>query len=151
MTYNYSLLSIAATWAISMGVHGYAVYVVRTSGVKIRYDNANPRNQWDRLKAKLPAEAYARSERAQAASANGLEVLGLWGLAVIAANVTKVPVSTLNKHSLFFIASRILYSILYCNISTLRSSPARSIVWLAGIATAMRLLWKASSMLQLHI
>ncbi|KAF3924371.1 hypothetical protein AA313_de0202718 [Arthrobotrys entomopaga] len=85
MAYNYSLLSIAATWAISMGVHGYAVYVIRTSGatgVKIRYDNTNPRNQWDKLKAKLPAEAYARSERAQAASANGLEVLGLWGLSV---------------------------------------------------------------------
>ena len=83
MPYNYSLLSILGTWGIAMGSHIYAVAVVNTAGRNVIFDNANPRGQWEGLKAQLPPDVFARSQRAQAASANGLEILSFWGLAVV--------------------------------------------------------------------
>ncbi|KAK6514591.1 hypothetical protein TWF281_004789 [Arthrobotrys megalospora] len=144
MPYNYSLLSLLGTWGIAMGSHIYAVAVVNTSGRNVVFDNANPRNQWEGLKAQLPPDLFARSQRAQAASANGLEILSFWGLAVLAGNLAQLPIQSLNDHALVFLGSRILYSILYINISSLKLSALRSLVWGVGIAAISNLLWQST-------
>ncbi|RVD89064.1 uncharacterized protein DFL_000086 [Arthrobotrys flagrans] len=144
MPYNYSLLSILGTWGIAMGSHMYAVAAVNTSGKNVAFDNANPRNQWEGLRARLPPDLFARSQRAQAASANGLEILGFWGLAVLAGNLAQLPTKSLNDHALVFLGSRVLYSILYINISTLKLSALRSLVWSVGIAAISNLLWRST-------
>ncbi|KAF3185359.1 hypothetical protein TWF788_004679 [Orbilia oligospora] len=144
MPYNWSLLSILGTWGISMGVHTYGVAVVNTSGRNVYFDNANPRNQWEELRARLPPDVFARSQRAQAASDNGLEILGFWGLAVLAGNLAQLPIKSLNDHALIFLGSRVLYSILYVNISTLKLSALRSLVWGVGIAAISNLLWQST-------
>ncbi|KAK6330001.1 hypothetical protein TWF718_003428 [Orbilia javanica] len=144
MPYNYSLLSILGTWGIAMGSHMYAVAAVNTSGKNTVYDNANPRNQWDELRARLPPDLFARSQRAQAASENGLEILGFWGAAVLAGNVAKLSTDSLNNHALVFLGSRVLYSMLYINISSLKLSALRSLVWGVGIAAISNLLWQST-------
>ncbi|KAK6540208.1 hypothetical protein TWF694_009025 [Orbilia ellipsospora] len=147
MAYNYSYLSIIAAWAVAITCHPIGVLTINLSGTNAKFDNANPRNQWDKLKAKLPNDVYAKAQRSHAAASNGLEALGYWGLAVLAANQASVPVDTINKHALVFLALRVVYNVLYINISSLRMSSFRSAVWGLGIATTTSLLWKASQAL----
>ncbi|KAK6360933.1 hypothetical protein TWF730_007048 [Orbilia blumenaviensis] len=144
MPYNYSVLSILGTWGIAMGSHMYAIAVVNTSGRNVAFDNVNPRGQWEGLRAQLPPDVFARSQRAQAASANGLEILSFWGLAVLAGNFAQLPIQSLNDHTLVFLGSRVLYSILYVNISTPKLSALRSLVWGVGIAAIANLLWQST-------
>ncbi|KAF3909939.1 hypothetical protein ABW20_dc0102302 [Dactylellina cionopaga] len=81
MAYNYSFASIIATWGISITAHGYALSLL--AGNKVFLNNANPRPGWERAQAKLPADVFAKSQRARGASTNGLEILAFWGLAVL--------------------------------------------------------------------
>ncbi|KAF3934467.1 hypothetical protein ABW19_dt0202197 [Dactylella cylindrospora] len=105
MPYNYSLISIVATWGLSLIPHLYAGALIDGSKLGIKYDNANPRNQWDNVKQKLPKELYGRVQRAQAASVNGMEVLGVWGVAVLAGNLAQLPVDTLNTYAAWWVGS----------------------------------------------
>lgn len=51
--------------------------------------------------------------RAKAAEANGFENLPVFAGAVLAANVAGVPVETLNALSAAYLASRVIYNIIY--------------------------------------
>jgi uncharacterized MAPEG superfamily protein len=81
-----------------------------------------------------------RIQRAYAASKNGLETLGYFAAAVVAANAAGVEVSTLNKLSLSYITSRIFYNVTYIQLQENRTlAPLRSMCWLAGLAISTQL------------
>jgi len=84
------------------------------------YNNHEPREQ--------QAALTGWGKRALAAHLNSFEIFPAFAAAVIMAHVSGMNESTLTLLCLTFIASRIVYIILYLmNFSTLRSS-----VWMAG-------------------
>jgi uncharacterized MAPEG superfamily protein len=84
--------------------------------------------------------------RAEAATANGFETLGLFAGGVVAANIAGVPVDTINVLTLSYLASRCVYLVVYIwlqenrNISTLRT-----LVWQLGCGLSLTLYIKAGS------
>ena len=86
--------------------------------------------------------------RAKAASSNGLETIGLYAAGVAAANAAKVPVETLNKISLFYLGSRLVYNLVYIVLQDNRKfAPVRSLVWMAGVGSIFSLFIKAGNAL----
>lgn len=86
--------------------------------------------------------------RAKAASSNGLETIGLYAAGVVAANAAKVPVETLNKLSLFYLGSRVVYNFVYVFLQDNRKfAPVRSFVWMAGLGGIFTLFIKAGNAL----
>ena len=86
--------------------------------------------------------------RAKAATSNGLETIGLYAAGVVAANAAKVPVSTLNKLSLFYLGSRLVYNVIYVFLQDNRKfAPVRSLVWMAGLGSIFSFFIKAGNAL----
>lgn len=83
----------------------------------------------------MSASQLATYQRAEAAQQNGFENIGLFAASVVAANVARVPVSTVNSLSLFYIASRVVYNLLYINTESLPVSNIRSVVFVSGIVS----------------
>lgn len=183
MAPNYSLHSIPVYWFLALAPHAYAVRSFHTSpntnihltnsvsqvGVAKKannghWDNTNPRNT-SYLEQKVPKEALARYERAEAAHANGMENAPFFIGAVLAGNfagldASKYPgnwkytrswnyadedTATLNAYTGVYIGLRVLYNVLYVRTTTLKSSRARSLVWLVSTVSLFVLYFKAAN------
>ncbi|CCG82564.1 Predicted protein [Taphrina deformans PYCC 5710] len=145
-TTNYSLYTIPVAWVLSIAPHFYAASLANKVG---KFDNTNPRNSTEKLKAKMSAAQLGMYQRAEAAQQNGFENIGLFAASVVAANVARVPVSTVNSLSLFYLASRVVYNLLYINTESLPISNVRSVVFVGGIVSIMTLFVKAGNALNL--
>lgn len=81
-----------------------------------------------------------RIARAEAATANGTETIGLYAAAVIAANVSGVPAGRLNYLCLGYLASRVAYNLIYVWAQDNRKlAPFRSLAWTVGITLVLAL------------
>lgn len=53
--------------------------------------------------------------------------------------------ATLNAYTGVYVGLRVLYNVLYVRTTTLKSSRARSLVWIAGTLSLFALYFKAAS------
>jgi uncharacterized MAPEG superfamily protein len=89
-----------------------------------------------------------RVSRGEAASSNGFETLGFYAAAVVAANLARVPTSTVNNLTLGYLASRFAYNYTYVFLQdNARLAPLRTLVWGVGIGLIFTLFIKAGNAL----
>ncbi|KAI3480882.1 hypothetical protein L1887_56956 [Cichorium endivia] len=69
--------------------------------------------------------------------------LGLFAAAVVAGNVAKVPNSELNTLTAFYLASRVVFNLLYIFVTRETTASLRSASYLAGLGTIFTLFIKA--------
>ncbi|KKY33346.1 putative membrane protein [Diaporthe ampelina] len=87
-----------------------------------------------------------RIRRAEAATANGFETLGLYSAGIVAAAVTGVPAETLNYLSMAYLASRVGYNAFYVWLQENRKlAPFRSAFWNTSIGIIAALWIKAGN------
>ncbi|KAF7846300.1 hypothetical protein BT93_L4652 [Corymbia citriodora subsp. variegata] len=140
---NYSLYAIPAAWILSLAPHFYAVQLGK-------FDNRNPRSYTKSLESdqSIDAETKGRIQRAEGAQQNGFENVGLFAAAVVAGNIAKLDNWTLNALTGGYLASRVLYNLLYINNTTDGAANARSAVFVSGIAMIFTLFIKAGNALK---
>lgn len=145
MPVNYSLLAIPAHWVLSLAPHAYAMQIVKgaTNG---RWNNANPRgSSWAaELQRIVPADVLARHERAEAAHRNGLESLPMFVAAVLAANVAGLDRGLVDTHAAVFLGLRVVYTLIYINVSKRKASFARTGVWMSSMMVCLSLIGRAA-------
>ncbi|KAI9825948.1 MAG: hypothetical protein M1826_006839 [Phylliscum demangeonii] len=105
-----------------------------------QWSNALPRQNFERLKGKVPDEVWKRSFRAYSASQNGLEVFPLFAAGVIGAKMAGLPAGEVNTLSLAFLALRALYNVLYTTTSSEATSFLRTATYFIGISVPTWLL-----------
>ncbi|KAF7984259.1 hypothetical protein HWV62_16098 [Athelia sp. TMB] len=116
MSTNYSILAIPGAWILTLSPHIFSVVLLAKNAPW--FDAANPRHALNELVPTDKTDAKTRAIRLQilrgkAAEANGFENLSVFAGAILAANFAGVPVSTLNTLSVAYLASRVLYNIIY--------------------------------------
>ncbi|KAL6703790.1 hypothetical protein ACN47E_009089 [Coniothyrium glycines] len=133
MPFNYSLYSIPVYWVLALYPHAYAVSLIRNSNNK-QWDNTNPRSTDtnEQYKKSVPADTYARFERAEAAHKNGLENAPFFIGAVLAGNYAGLRSTTLNAVTGTYVCLRVLYNVLYINTTTQKASRLRSVTWVSS-------------------
>ncbi|ETS63652.1 hypothetical protein PaG_01954 [Moesziomyces aphidis] len=136
---NRSYYAIPAAWVLAILPHFYAAALS-----KGQFKNAHPRQLLHDLLAKKTKTANeAKIIRAESAQLNGFENLGLFAAAVVAANVAKVPNSELNTLTAFYLASRVVFNLLYIFVTQETTASLRSASYLAGVGTIFTLFIKA--------
>ncbi|KAK4167658.1 hypothetical protein QBC43DRAFT_311217 [Cladorrhinum sp. PSN259] len=142
---NYSYYTIPAAFALCMIPSMYAAGLAGRN-----YDIANPRNMLDTCAKddKLDKVVARRINRAKGASANGFETIGLYAAAVVAANSARVDLVKLNKLTIGYILSRLVYNFVYIHLQdNRRFAGLRPLVWGAGIYVIIALFLAAGSAL----
>ncbi|KAK2024848.1 hypothetical protein LX32DRAFT_569106 [Colletotrichum zoysiae] len=140
-----SLYTVPAAFVMAMLPNFYAA---GSSGP--HYDPCNPRKLQSAVAAddKLDKIKKARILRAKAASENGLETLGFYAAAVVAANVAGVDAHAVNVLTLGYIGCRALFNIIYVRLQDNRNfAPLRSLVWGGSIVITLTLYIKAAAQL----
>ncbi|KAJ4323056.1 hypothetical protein N0V94_002080 [Neodidymelliopsis sp. IMI 364377] len=143
-TYNPSVLAIPAYFVLSMIPHGWAINVA-SQGKIGTWDNRNPRNtdMKAKLKARLPAETYAKYERLEACHANSMESMPLFTTAIILGNVAGMK-EDLTKFAAYFLTVRFAYMIVYATHTTQGPTALRTGLWYASFALCFRTLFQAA-------
>ncbi|KAK8022430.1 hypothetical protein PG993_013197 [Apiospora rasikravindrae] len=97
----------------------------------------------------LDDKTKARILRAEAAFANGLETLAFYAAAVAAVNVQGVNPVAANVLSLLYLASRVVYNVVYV---VLQDNPrwalVRSMTWFCGIGIIFAMFFTAGAAAQ---
>ena len=139
MTANYSWLSIPAFYIINLLPHAYANALLSK-----RYDNASPRsvNAVEKYKKALTPTDFARWERAENAHRNGSENIPILLAAVAIGNFARLDVDTLNAVTGLYLISRIVYPVVYIQVTRRSSSLARSVLWAFGVGLNLYLMIK---------
>ncbi|OAL56528.1 hypothetical protein IQ07DRAFT_9786 [Pyrenochaeta sp. DS3sAY3a] len=134
MMSNYSLYSIPLYWFIALYPHAYAAGVIKKSNNN-KWNNHNPRSREtnDHYKKAVPADVYAKYERAEAAHKNSMENAPFFIGAVLAGNFVGLSPTTMNVICGTFVGLRILHTVLYINTTTQKNSHLRSFTWVASI------------------
>lgn len=86
--------------------------------------------------------------RAEAAQLNNFENLPLFASAVVAGNLAGLSSQTLNVLSGGYLASRVLFNLIYINGTTQTAASARSLTYLAGMGMVFTLFIKAGNALK---
>lgn len=138
--YNISLYTVPAAWIICLAPHVYAALLYQVSS-KRNFDNKFPRHLSKNAAECQNVDSATKDRiiRAEMAQANGLESIGVFAAAVVAANMTKVDQDWLNGLSVGYVVSRILYNVIYVNNTTDLRAWTRSVVWVAGVGMVMAL------------
>ncbi|KAL2201177.1 hypothetical protein P885DRAFT_73526 [Corynascus similis CBS 632.67] len=134
---NWSYYTIPAAFFLCMIPHAYGV---RLAGKN--YDLANPRKTEEHCAkdTSLDKVRHQRFLRARAATANGFETISLYAAAVVAGNVARLPAARLNKLTLAYLVSRIVYNYVYVVLQdNARMAGLRPLVWMAGLGIIMSL------------
>lgn len=97
---------------------------------------------------RLPTAQREAIARAEAASLNGAENVGVFAAAVVAGNLAGLSRETLNLCSIGYIASRLVYCWLYVNNTTEAIAHARSTVFFGGVGLWMTLFVKSANVLK---
>jgi uncharacterized MAPEG superfamily protein len=83
--------------------------------------------------------------RCQGAHANALESYPFFVAAVLCADLAGVPRATTDRAATFFVASRVLYTLLYVYGTNKYRAMGRSATWFAGLGALVWLLLQASA------
>ena len=68
-----------------------------------------------------------------------------FAVSMLAAHYARVPVDFINKMTIFYVASRVLYNVLYIRTTTESVSNLRSVTFVAGVLANFTLLIKAGN------
>ncbi|KAG6037517.1 hypothetical protein E4U41_005046 [Claviceps citrina] len=126
-TQNLSLFTVPAAFGLCLLPH---LYAVGSAGFTV-YDNSYPRAYRDTLmrNASISKVKKQRILRAEAASLNGLETIGLFAASVLAGNYARLDTATLNHLSIGYLLSRVAYTLSYVLIQNRRLSWLRTAIW----------------------
>jgi uncharacterized MAPEG superfamily protein len=143
MPTNYSIFAIPAYYILTLWPHVYSHTLLRSANSRI--DNSNPRSthQVAKVGRAVPAATYAKWERARAAHANGIENMALAVAAVVLGNVARLDPGWLNSMLGGYLASRVVYTLLYLKIGDAKKSLARSMVWAGGVVMLLTIVTRA--------
>ena len=123
------MMTIAFACVLAMGLLPYVAAGIAKKGFE-NYDNNHPR-EW------LAKQSGFRA-RANAAQANLFESLPLFFAAVIIASVAHAPQERIDFLAVCFVVCRLAYLVCYvANWAT-----ARSLVWLAGLASVIAMFFQ---------
>ncbi|EMR62317.1 hypothetical protein MGN70_011007 [Eutypa lata] len=142
---NYSIFAIPTAVILGLAPIIYG----RSVAIKAKlFDNKNPRGLQEAVKGaqKIDQATKNRLIRCEAASANAQETLPLFSCAVLAASVGGVPAPTVNAVAAAYLATRVVYNVIYVWLQGANSRKvayARSLSWFAGVACWMTLFVKA--------
>ncbi|KAG6038578.1 hypothetical protein E4U41_004028 [Claviceps citrina] len=140
LTKNLSYLTVPAVFlATCVFPHSYAI---ASSGV---YDNANPRGWREAIaRADMDKSLQQRVLRAEGASQNSFESIGLYAAAVVAANQAGVGAGTVNGLTLGYLACRVGFVFAYVELgANRRLSAVRSGLWAVSMGLCLALWVKA--------
>jgi uncharacterized MAPEG superfamily protein len=138
---NFSILAIPGYYILSFLPHAYALNVA-TGGNPGKWDNRNPRavNLRSKLQAKLPAETFARYERAEAASSNSYENMPIFYSAIIIGHLARLDKAALNAFAFRYLLVRTAYVFSFVGISNQKYTPIRTALYFTGLVMCIRLL-----------
>lgn len=148
-SYNKAILGIPVMWLMSWGTHAWSI-AIATGGQAGKWDNRNPRSvtHKKKLQDKLPAEQFAKYERAVAASMNSFENLPLYAAAAIIGTVAKLDPKVMDNFALSFIAIRAVYQLVYVQTSKQIYTPLRSVLWISSIILCVRIFVQSAKVLR---
>lgn len=144
-TYNPSVLSIPAYFFLAMFPHGWAINVASQGRIST-WDNRNPRNSdlKAKLKARLPAETYAKYERLEACHANSMESFPLFTAAIVLGNMAGLRKGELTGFAAWFLVVRLAYMAVYANTETRRLTLLRTGIWYVGVGLCFKTIVQAA-------
>lgn len=144
-TYSPSVLAIPAYFVLAMLPHGWAINVA-SQGKLSMWDNRNPRNtdMKAKLKARLPAETYAKYERLEACHANSMESLPLFTAAIVLGNIAGLEKKDLTSFAAYFLAVRVAYMAIYATHKTQGPTALRTGVWYVGVGLCFKTIVQAA-------
>ncbi|GAB0142755.1 hypothetical protein EsHS_00003294 [Epichloe bromicola] len=144
---NLSLFTVPAAFGLSLLPH---LYAVSSAGFNV-YDNSYPRAYRDTLMrdTSVPKVRKQRILRAEAASLNGLETIGLFAASVLAGNYARLDTATLNHLSIGYLVSRLAYTLAYVLVQNRRLSWLRTAIWqVTGLYIALFWIKAGNKLLQ---
>ncbi|KAF6233839.1 hypothetical protein HO173_008051 [Letharia columbiana] len=130
-----SFYSIPIAWILSLVPHVFAVKTYEAASSR-KFDNTQPRSLTntvasDQSLSKATKDTIIRAEGAQQ---NGFENLGIFAAGVVAGNAAGLDAGYLNALSMAYIASRVVYNLVYINNTTLAVANVRSVVYVGSSA-----------------
>ncbi|KIM86124.1 hypothetical protein PILCRDRAFT_816659 [Piloderma croceum F 1598] len=139
-----SLYSIPLVWLTALAP---AALKAATLHQTVGYNNMAPRSNTQRLVAseRISGDLAARVQRMEGAHLNGFEILPLWCASILAGNFAGLDNETMNKVSIMFITTRILYNYVYVEQKTQLQSSLRSSLFWTALLMPMYLLIKAAN------
>lgn len=142
---NPSILSIPAYFFLAMFPHGWAIKVASQGRIST-WDNRNPRNSdlKAKLKARLPAETYAKYERLEACHANSMESFPLFTAAIVLGNMAGLKKEELTSSAAWFLVVRIAYMLVYASTETKGPTLLRTGIWYVGAGLCIRTIVQAA-------
>ncbi|KAI5918198.1 hypothetical protein F4810DRAFT_715748 [Camillea tinctor] len=129
---NWSLVAIALAFLIAI----YGLLWSRVFGPGRQFYNPlAPRDFVANAENDAPPILAGRIKRAEAAMNNGLETLGFFAAAVVAANLAGVELWTMNWYCYAYLTSRIIYTWVYIYGQEFNIIPSftRTAIWFCGI------------------
>ena len=144
-THNTSVLAIPAYFILAMIPHGWAINVASQGNIST-WDNRNPRNTdlKAKLKARLPAETYAKYERLEACHANSMESFPLFTAAIVLGNIAGLKKEDLTRFAGYFLALRVAYMAVYATHKTQGPTILRTGIWYVGIGLCFKTIVQAA-------
>lgn len=144
-TYDPSILSIPAYFFLAMFPHGWAINVASQGRIST-WDNRNPRNTdlKAKLKARLPAETYAKYERLEACHANSMESFPLFIAAIVLGNVAGLKKEELTSFAAWFLVVRVAYMLVYASMKTKGPTLVRTGIWYVGVGLCIKTIVQAA-------
>ncbi|KAK0646530.1 hypothetical protein B0T16DRAFT_353016 [Cercophora newfieldiana] len=142
---NLSYYTVPVAYVIGFLPHAYASIIAGKN-----YDLTNPRNTLSHVSkdTTIDKTRLRRIQRAESASANAWETIGLYAAGVVAANLAGVPKESLNTLTLGYVASRVVYNWVYVfGQDNSRLAPVRSLTWIGGMGLLLGLFVKAGNAL----
>ncbi|SCV74587.1 BQ2448_7616 [Microbotryum intermedium] len=147
--------------AVNLGVsarsaHWYAAALTNSSKDLKFFDNRSPRNFLAKVTAiDKQTPDQQKYIRAEAANANDVEAIPLFGLAIVAGNMARLPAETMNRFVFTWyvpqeqrrLGLRALYNVLYIGTNGHKLSFLRSATYLGAILSTFNIFIKAGRVL----
>ncbi|KAK4056449.1 hypothetical protein OIO90_002592 [Microbotryomycetes sp. JL221] len=138
---NLTAIALPVAWVVAISPHWYAAYLSKVSKDLQFFDNRAPREFLAKVRAQEKQTPDTRKYlRAEAAQQNSFENLPVFLATLAAGHAARLPTSFINKFITFYIASRVLYSVLYIQTTRQKFTGLRSLVYVAGIG-ACSIVW----------
>ncbi len=133
-TTNYSFYTIPAAWLLSIIPHQYAIILYSKSAHK-RFDNCHPRSLTSKVEGDQAIDKATKRRiiRAEGAQQNGFENLAFFAAAVTAGNAAGLAPRMMNMLSGAYLATRVVYNLVYINGDTAALAGIRSVIYTAGV------------------
>ncbi|KAF2211005.1 hypothetical protein CERZMDRAFT_44055 [Cercospora zeae-maydis SCOH1-5] len=143
---NIVLYTIPAFWfiAITPRLFGMRLYEKQTGS---KFDPRAPRNFSESV-ASAPNLDQASKDyivRGEAAMLNSFENFGPFSAALVAGSVAKLSPTTLNALTFTYLGSRVVYTWVYMNSTTVQMGYARTVSYMTGLGCLFAIFIKAGT------